>query len=107
MPRFAFEKFPGAEPILSTAMKSVGEAMAIGRSFQESLQKALLAGNGPLRLREVEMALREKSAVIKARSASNARTGCAPLPRRCATGMSDDEIHRNDHIDPWFLRQIR
>src|ERR1700732_4397123 len=41
MPRFAFEKFPGAESILTTSMKSVGEAMAIGRSFQESLQKAL------------------------------------------------------------------
>ena len=41
IPRFAFEKFPGAEPLLSTAMKSVGEAMAIGRNFQESLQKAL------------------------------------------------------------------
>ena len=41
IPRFAFEKFPGAEPILTTSMKSVGEAMAIGRTFQESLQKAL------------------------------------------------------------------
>src|SRR6202011_1895392 len=41
IPRFAFEKFPGAEPILTTAMKSVGEAMAIGRTFAESLQKAL------------------------------------------------------------------
>src|SRR5213075_3222018 len=41
IPRFAFEKFPGAEPLLTTAMKSVGEAMAIGRTFAESLQKAL------------------------------------------------------------------
>src|SRR5262249_60333445 len=41
IPRFAFEKFPGAEPVLTTSMKSVGEAMAIGRTFQESLQKAL------------------------------------------------------------------
>src|SRR5260370_17540666 len=41
VPRFAFEKFPGTEPILTTSMKSVGEAMAIGRTFQESLQKAL------------------------------------------------------------------
>ncbi len=41
MPRFAFEKFPGAEPLLNTSMKSVGEAMSIGRTFQESLQKAL------------------------------------------------------------------
>ena len=41
IPRFTFEKFPGAEPLLTTSMKSVGEAMAIGRSFQESLQKGL------------------------------------------------------------------
>ena len=41
IPRFAFEKFPGAEPTLTTSMKSVGEVMAIGRTFQESLQKAL------------------------------------------------------------------
>ena len=41
MPRFTFEKFPGAEPLLTTSMKSVGEAMAIGRSFAESVQKAL------------------------------------------------------------------
>ena len=52
IPRFAFEKFPGAEPILTTSMKSVGEAMAIGRTFAESLQKgAALAGNRPHRLR--------------------------------------------------------
>src|SRR5207248_6148187 len=57
MPRFAFEKFPGAEPILTTSMKSVGEAMAIGRSFAESVQKALRSmETGLTGFNEVEIA---------------------------------------------------
>jgi carbamoyl-phosphate synthase large subunit len=59
IPRFAFEKFKGSEPLLSTAMKSVGEVMAIGRSIHESLQKALRGlGDGADRLRWGEAALR-------------------------------------------------
>ena len=103
IPRFAFEKFPQADDRLTTQMKSVGEVMAIGRNFQESLQKAMrgletgacgfdeidgtldqigseLSNPGPLRLWYLGQAFRE--------------------------GMSLDEVQRLSHIDPWFLAQV-
>ncbi|CAM5764352.1 carbamoyl-phosphate synthase large chain [Labrys miyagiensis] len=111
VPRFAFEKFPGAEPILSTAMKSVGEAMAIGRTFQESLQKALRSLETGLNgLDEIEI---EGLGKGDDKNAIRAALG-TPTPDRLLNvaqamrlGLSDAEIHGACRIDPWFLAQIR
>ncbi|MFG6590493.1 carbamoyl-phosphate synthase large subunit [Sulfitobacter sp. 1A12157] len=117
IPKFAFEKFPGAEPYLTTAMKSVGETMAIGRTIHESLQKALASmESGLTGFDEVEIAGLNKdlpgdapenmAALIKAVS--------APTPDRMRTiaqamrhGMSDDDLHAHTMFDPWFLARIR
>ncbi|MEM8616391.1 MAG: carbamoyl-phosphate synthase large subunit [Pseudomonadota bacterium] len=104
IPRFAFEKFEDAEPILSTAMKSVGEAMAIGRSFQESLQKALcsletgLTGLDEIEFESVE-ALREK---LKLQHRDRLRI----VAQAFRMGLSVEDIHTVTRIDRWFLRQI-
>jgi carbamoyl-phosphate synthase large subunit len=111
IPRFAFEKFPGAEPILSTAMKSVGEAMAIGRTFQESLQKALRSLETGLNgLDEIEI---EGLGKGDDKNAIRAALG-KPTPDRLLNiaqamrlGLSDGEIHGVCKVDPWFLAQIR
>jgi len=105
VPRFAFEKFPGADPVLTTHMKSVGEAMAIGRSFPEALQKALRS-------------LEQPSAPLRwdsnpgARSALTAR--CAvPHDGRMSTlhqalraGATVAELSAASGIDPWFIEQL-
>ncbi len=109
IPRFAFEKFPAADSRLTTQMKSVGEAMAIGRSFQESLQKALRSletdhdglcslidpGDDELRLADLRRELREAG------------------PERILyigdafrTGLPFDEIQKLTGVDPWFLAQL-
>ena len=107
IPRFAFEKFPGTEPTLTTQMKSVGEAMAIGRTFQESFQKAL---------RSLETGRAgwgcdkdEKLPSIQ-ELRPNLRT---PNPDRIFTlrhalllGMSLEELHELTSIDPWFLEKF-
>ncbi len=111
VPRFAFEKFPGAEPVLTTSMKSVGEAMAIGRTFQESLQKAL---------RSLETGLTGLDEVVieglgqgDDRNAIRAALG-TPTPDRLLQvaqamrlGLGDEQIHAACKIDPWFLAEIR
>jgi carbamoyl-phosphate synthase large subunit len=111
IPRFAFEKFPGADPVLTTAMKSVGEAMAIGRTFAESLQKALRSlETGLTGLDEITIAgLGEGDD----KNALRAALG-TPTPDRLLAvgqairlGMSDEDIHRACRIDRWFLAQIR
>ena len=89
IPRFAFEKFPGAEPVLTTAMKSVGEVMAIGRTFQESLQKALRGlETGLTGLDEIEIPGLGQTATTATpsapRSARRRPTGCAWWRRRSA-----------------------
>ena len=112
MPRFTFEKFPGTEPILTTSMKSVGEAMAIGRTFQESLQKALrsmeigLTGLNEVAIAEAGTDKIDTQAVIAALS--------RPAPDRILTiaqalrhGLSVAEVHAACHYDPWFLEQIQ
>ena len=84
IPRFAFEKFPGAEPILTTSMKSVGEAMAIGRTFAESMQKALrsletgLTGFDEIELADDANAIRAALAQHDAGSFAHRRAGDAP-----------------------------
>jgi carbamoyl-phosphate synthase large subunit len=111
MPRFAFEKFPGAEPVLTTSMKSVGEAMAIGRSFQESLQKALRSlENGFTGLDEIAI---EGVGQGDDKNAVRAALG-TPTPDRLLKvaqamrlGFSDEEIHSSCRIDRWFLAQLR
>jgi len=110
IPRFAFEKFPGAEPILTTAMKSVGEAMAIGRTFAESLQKALRSlETGLTGLDEIEI---EGLGKGDDHNVMRAAIG-APTPDRLLNvaqairfGMSVEEIHDVCRIDPWFLDRI-
>ncbi|SMC64875.1 carbamoyl-phosphate synthase large subunit [Primorskyibacter flagellatus] len=108
IPKFAFEKFPGSEPHLTTAMKSVGEAMAIGRTIHESLQKALASmESGLTGFDEVDIeGAPEKSAVIKAigkQTPDRMRT----IAQAMRHGLSDDEIHGVTMFDPWFLARIR
>jgi carbamoyl-phosphate synthase large subunit len=110
IPRFAFEKFPGAEPVLSTAMKSVGEVMAIGRTFQESLQKALRGlETGLTGLDEIEI---PGLGGDDDRNAIRAALG-TPTPDRLRMvaqamrlGTSVEDVHSMCRIDPWFLEQI-
>jgi len=104
IPRFAFEKFPLADPHLTTQMKSVGEVMAIGRTFQESLQKAL---------RGLEVGVDGLNEKTKDRETLEVELG-EPGPERIwyvgdafAMGLSIDEVHALTRIDPWFLAQIR
>ncbi|MEF8733511.1 MAG: carbamoyl-phosphate synthase large subunit [Candidatus Accumulibacter meliphilus] len=103
VPRFAFEKFPEADSRLTTQMKSVGEVMAIGRTFQESLQKAL---------RGLEIGVDGFDERSTDREEIETALGEARPERiwyiadAMRIGMSLDEIHRLTAIDPWFLAQI-
>ena len=113
IPRFAFEKFPGATPVLTTAMKSVGEVMAIGRTFAESLQKALRGlETGLTGLDEIEIPGLGASGGADDRNAIRAALG-TPTPDRLRMvaqairmGTHVDEVQRISRIDPWFLDQI-
>ena len=108
IPRFAFEKFRGSPAVLTTSMKSVGEAMAIGRCFEESFQKAM---------RSLETGFsgwggdREEPELTDAELDRQLRT---PSPERILSvrtamvrGRSDEEIQRISRIDPWFLAKLR
>jgi carbamoyl-phosphate synthase large subunit len=111
IPRFAFEKFPGASPVLTTAMKSVGEVMAIGRTFAESLQKALRGlETGLTGLDEIEIPGIGTDG--DDRNAIRAALG-TPTPDRLRMvaqairmGTSLEDVHAMCKIDPWFLEQI-
>ena len=112
IPRFAFEKFKGAEPLLSTAMKSVGEVMAIGRNFKESMQKALRGlETGLDGFNEVEE-LAGLGSAGAGRDAVNAALSRATPDRILVSaqalreGFSVEAINAITHYDPWFLRQI-
>jgi carbamoyl-phosphate synthase large subunit len=105
IPRFAFEKFPGAEPLLTTAMKSVGEAMAIGRTFQESLQKALRSLETGLTGLD-EIALSEDHATIRAELARPTPDRLRVAAQAMRHGFPVDEIQRITGYDPWFLGEI-
>ena len=111
IPRFAFEKFPGAEPVLTTSMKSVGEAMAIGRTFAESLQKALRSlETGLTGLDEIVipgLGEGDDKNAIRAALGTPSPDGLLKVAQAMRHGMSDAEIHTACHIDPWFLEQIR
>src|ERR1035438_9934217 len=101
-PRFAFEKFPGTDPTLSTHMKSVGEAMAIGRTFQQAFAKAL-------RSRELDKSPCLQD-VPETQLLESVQT---PGPDRFETvlellgrGVSVEAVHERTRIDPWFLREL-
>ncbi|WP_430414248.1 carbamoyl-phosphate synthase large subunit [Parasphingorhabdus sp.] len=108
IPRFAFEKFKGAEPLLSTAMKSVGEVMAIGRNIHESMQKALrgleTGLDGFNRVHALIGAPREDIAAALAQATPDRILVAAQAMRE---GFGDDEIHNIAGFDPWFLARIR
>ena len=110
IPRFAFEKFPGAEPILTTAMKSVGEAMAIGRTFAESLQKALRSletGLSGLDDHEIEgLGLGDDKNVLRAALGTPTPDRILVVAQALRMGMSEDEVHQACKIDPWFIARI-
>ncbi|HQR24641.1 MAG TPA: carbamoyl-phosphate synthase large subunit, partial [Steroidobacteraceae bacterium] len=109
IPRFTFEKFPGANDRLTTQMKSVGEVMAIGRTFQESLQKAL---------RGLETGIDGLTPVVSQPLGEEAVNALLeelrmPGPHRLRyvadafrAGMTLDDVHRASRIDPWFLAQV-
>ncbi len=111
VPRFAFEKFPGAEQVLTTSMKSVGEAMAIGRTFQESLQKALrsletgLSGLDEIVIPGLDQG--DDKNAIRAALGTPSPDRLLNVAQAMRLGMSDDDIHTACRIDPWFLEQIR
>ncbi|QDH72599.1 carbamoyl-phosphate synthase large subunit [Brevundimonas sp. M20] len=114
IPRFAFEKYPGSEPLLGTSMKSVGEVMAIGRTFQESMQKALRGLETGLNgFNEVEI-----EGVAGAEDDASARAAViralgVPTPDRIRViaqafrhGLTVEEVQAACSYEPWFLRQI-
>jgi carbamoyl-phosphate synthase large subunit len=110
MPRFTFEKFPGTEPLLTTSMKSVGEAMAIGRSFAEAVQKALrsmetgLSGFDEVAIDGVESGGAE---AVKAALAKSAPDRLLLIAQAYRHGLSTPEIHAACRYDCWFLERVR
>lgn len=111
IPRFAFEKFPGAEPTLTTAMKSVGEVMAIGRTFAESLQKALRGlETGLTGLDEIEIPGlgdgNDKNA-IRAAISTPTPDRLRMVAQALRMGLTPEEVHEGSKIDPWFLEQFK
>ena len=111
IPRFAFEKFPGAEPTLTTSMKSVGEAMAIGRNFQESLQKALRSlETGLTGLDEIAiegLGQGDDKNAIRAALGTPTPDRLLKVAQAMRLGVGDEQIYASCKIDPWFLAQIR
>jgi len=108
VPRFTFEKFPGVDSTLTTQMKSVGEVMAIGRTFKESLQKAI-------RSLEIGHAGFEPPSLPEGRAGEEALFAQIDTPRpgrlwalveALRRGHSVEELHRRSKIDPWFLRNL-
>ena len=108
MPRFAFEKFPGAEALLTTSMKSVGEAMSIGRTFQESLQKALRSmETGLTGLNEIEIKGAPDKAAIVGALARPTPDRILVIAQAFRHGLTVEEVAQASKYEPWFLRQIR
>jgi carbamoyl-phosphate synthase large subunit len=111
IPRFAFERFPGSDTTLTTSMKSVGEAMAIGRTFQESLQKALRSLDTGLTGLD-EIAIEGASDEDNGRAAVRARLVAPKADRLLVAaealrrGLTVEEICAAAHFDPWFVREL-
>ena len=108
IPKFAFEKFPGSEPYLTTAMKSVGEVMSVGRTIHESMQKALASmESGLTGFDEVEIdGAPDKAALVKAIS-KQTPDRLRTIAQAMREGLSNDEIQGVTSFDPWFLERIR
>jgi carbamoyl-phosphate synthase large subunit len=108
IPRFAFEKFKGASPLLGTAMKSVGEVMAIGRNFQESMQKALRGletGLSGFNMVDHLVGASHDDIVAELSQATPDRLLVAAQALR--EGMTVEQVHAVAKYDPWFLEQIK
>jgi carbamoyl-phosphate synthase large subunit len=111
IPRFAFEKFPGAEALLNTQMKSVGEVMAIGRTFAESLQKALrgletgLTGLDEIEIDGADDAQTGRFAIVRALGLATPDR-LRVIAQAFRHGLTVDEVAAACAYDPWFLRQI-
>ncbi|KAI8573739.1 hypothetical protein RHMOL_Rhmol01G0299800 [Rhododendron molle] len=109
IPRFAFEKFPGSQPILTTQMKSVGESMALGRTFQESFQKAVrslecgYSGWGCAQVKELDWDLDQLKYSLRVPNPDRIHAIYAAMRR----GMKVDDIHELSYIDKWFLTQLK
>ncbi|CAA7400446.1 unnamed protein product [Spirodela intermedia] len=109
IPRFAFEKFPGSQPVLTTQMKSVGEAMAMGRTFQESFQKAVrsleygFSGWGCGRIKELDWDWDQLKYSLRVPNPDRIHAIYAAIKR----GMKVEEIHELSFIDKWFLSQLK
>jgi carbamoyl-phosphate synthase large subunit len=107
IPRFAFEKFKGAEPTLGTAMKSVGEVMAIGRNIQESMQKALRGlETGLSGFNQVDHLVGAPRAEIEAALASPTPDRLLVAAQALREGFTVAEVHAIAKYDPWFLERI-
>ncbi|MGB8812145.1 MAG: carbamoyl-phosphate synthase large subunit, partial [Paracoccaceae bacterium] len=113
IPRFAFEKFAGSEPFLTTAMKSVGEVMAIGRTIHESMQKALasletgLTGFDEIAIPGVgDASTPDRAAIFKALSLQTPDR-IRVIAQAMRLGLTNDEINQATAFDPWFLSRIR
>ncbi len=105
VPRFAFEKFPQADPALTTTMKSVGEAMALGRSFPEALQKALRSLERPEAVLHWRGAPGDRAALVE--QAGLPRDGRLTVVQQALrAGATVAELHEASGIDPWFLEQL-
>ena len=111
IPRFAFEKFPGSKPVLTTSMKSVGEVMAIGRTFPESLQKALrsmetgLTGLDDIALEGLGQG--DDKNVIRAALGTPSPDRLLKVAQALRLGFDEEQIYDSCRIDPWFIRQLQ
>jgi len=107
MPRFTFEKFPGAGETLTTSMKSIGEAMAIGRTFAESVQKALRSmETGLTGFNEVDLGMPDDKKAVRAALSLPRPDKLLTVAQAFRQGLSSKEIHEICHIDPWFIEQV-
>jgi carbamoyl-phosphate synthase large subunit len=108
IPRFAFEKFAGSEPHLTTAMKSVGEAMAIGRTFHESMQKALASmETGLTGFDDIAISGAPDVAAVTKALAKQTPDRIRVIAQAMRHGLSNDDIFAVTKYDPWFLARIR
>ena len=103
IPRWQFEKFPGAEPVLGTQMKSVGEAMAIGRTFKQALGKGMRS----LETGKADGAVTYQDDLIEPRLITPNPDRLGYIRFAFERGYTEEQVHTLTSIDPWFLRQVR
>src|SRR5580698_8708882 len=103
IPRWQFEKFPGAEPVLGTQMKSVGEVMAIGRTFKQALGKGMRS----LETGKSSGAVTFEDDLIEARLITPNPDRLGYIRHAFSKGYTEEQVHTLTSIDPWFLRHVR